>query len=251
MTAKQRLSLPVEVFKLEELNLPAELAQTLAGQMVEVEVWPEELPGRAESAASGDSSGWIDPDGNTWADYQPVRVLYTDASGGQWRLPRRWTENPSTVNEPHIDSSYPVSQEIAFSENVHLPSLPDLLEVNIPFRFAWKIAGQPTVVAVRVVPHEPVKVFWCDSNGGIWRIPHNWRRRQIMLPGFQVLVPQGIPDHVAERFGNQIVSVNYHPGSLCCLKEQYRFRDEFGNRWPVYIHDCTILGFSDEAEHYS
>jgi hypothetical protein len=57
-----------------------------------------------------------------------------------------------------------------------------------------------------------------------------------------VVVCQGISDDVAKTFENRAVSVNYHPGSLCCLPEQYRFRDEEGNRWPLFIRDCDLLG---------
>jgi hypothetical protein len=46
----------------------------------------------------------------------------------------------------------------------------------------------------------------------------------------------------AEEFSKKVVSVNYHPGSLCCIPDQYRFRDSDGNRYPVYIKDCLLLG---------
>jgi hypothetical protein len=254
MTARESLTLPLEAFRLEELNLPPDLARTLVGKTVEVEVWPEELPHtrRLEPGRTGEAVPFQrDPDGSLWNDYCPIRVNFGDTAGKMWRLPRRWVEAPAAVNEPYIDSFYPVSQEVIFSEGVHLPSVWDLLEINIPIEEAVEIGGQQTVVEVRLAPHEPVKVFWRDSNGRVWRIPHNWRRRRIRLPGRDVLVSQGVPDEVAERFGNQAVSVNFHPGSLCCLEEQYRFRDEEGNRWPVYIRDCTILGFGDAAEHHS
>jgi hypothetical protein len=43
--------------------------------------------------------------------------------------------------------------------------------------------------------------------------------------------------------------VNCHPGSRCCLPEQYRFRDDEGSRLPVLIRDCVLLGYGDAAEH--
>jgi len=69
------------------------------------------------------------------------------------------------------------------------------------------------------------------------------------LPAYNELVSQGIPEEVAEAFAHKAVSVNYHPGSLCCLPEQYRFRDLGGNRWPVYIRDCLSLGYGDAEEY--
>jgi len=46
-----------------------------------------------------------------------------------------------------------------------------------------------------------------------------------------------------------VVSVNYHPGSLCCLPEHYRFRDEERNKWRVKIRDCFLIGYGDAEEH--
>ena len=42
MNATQQLTLPSERFRLEEINLPEDLAATLAGRIVAVEVLPEE-----------------------------------------------------------------------------------------------------------------------------------------------------------------------------------------------------------------
>jgi hypothetical protein len=64
------------------------------------------------------------------------------------------------------------------------------------------------------------------------------------------LLGQGVPEDIAEDFANRIVSLNYHPGSLCCLPTQYRFRDEMSHRYPVYIKDCVLLGYGDAAEHF-
>jgi hypothetical protein len=69
------------------------------------------------------------------------------------------------------------------------------------------------------------------------------------LPSYEVLVAQEVPEDVAERFAGKVVSVNYHPGSLCCLPDCYRFRDEEKNRWPVFIRDCLVMGFGDAQEY--
>ena len=63
------------------------------------------------------------------------------------------------------------------------------------------------------------------------------------MPKYDVLVSQRIPLEVAEKFAETIVSVNYHPGSLCCRRDCYRFRDSHGNRWPVRIFDCSVVGY--------
>jgi len=109
--------------------------------------------------------------------------------------------------------------------------------------------GRIMVIKVHAVPEGPVKVYWKDSSGKSWRIPANWRRRRVRLPSYEVLVSQGIPPEVARSYAGRAVSVNYHPGSLCCLPEQYRFRDETGNRWPVFIRDCLLLGYGDGDEY--
>jgi protein-tyrosine phosphatase len=38
----------------------------------------------------------IDPEGDCWNDYPPVRVLYADGQGRVWRFPRRWLPYAST-----------------------------------------------------------------------------------------------------------------------------------------------------------
>ena len=88
-----------------------------------------------------------------------------------------------------------------------------------------------------------------DSSGTLWRIPHDWRRRRIRLPSYDVLVSQDILPEVAQEYGGKNVSVNYHPGSLCCLPDGYRFRDRDGNRWEVKALDCVLLGYGDEPEY--
>jgi len=143
----------------------------------------------------------------------------------------------------------PHEKPIEFPERLHLPSFWDLVEINIPEREASRAAGRTAKVRVCFAPREPVKVIWHDSTGTPWRIPHTWRRRRVRLPDREVLIEQGVPNDIAEEFSNRAVSVNYHPGSLCCLPDQYRFRDSAGNRYPVHISGCTLLGYGDAEEH--
>ncbi len=73
------LHLPSEGFRLEERNLPADLARSLAGRTVTVQVLPEEAArNRCVPLAEVKQSGvnpadllggyplWIDPEGNFW-----------------------------------------------------------------------------------------------------------------------------------------------------------------------------------------
>jgi hypothetical protein len=63
------------------------------------------------------------------------------------------------------------------------------------------------------------------------------------------LMEQGVPDEVASNYANHVVSVNYHPGSLCCMREHYRFRDDARRRWLVKISDCLFIVYGDVEEH--
>ncbi|MGA2263435.1 MAG: hypothetical protein ABSH28_18615 [Acidobacteriota bacterium] len=69
-----------------------------------------------------------------------------------------------------------------------------------------------------------------------------------MLPAYDLLLENGVPPDVAEEFAGKAVSVNYHPGSLCCLPDGYRFRDGHGGKWPVRAVDCLLLGYGDRDE---
>ena len=241
------IRLPTEVNRLEEANLPPDLA-ALAGQRVMVEVLPEEPPG-TRPAEPDENPVCIDREGNRWNDYRPTRVLYTDAQGRVWRLPRHWLTGAVRSNAPQPDSRYPVTREHVFPESLHLPSPWDLLEINIPSEQAQEFSGRAVKIEVRVSQDTPVRVFWQNGAGGRWRIPHFWRRRRVRLPASEVLVAQGVSPAVAAVYAGRVVSVNYHPGSLCCMPEHYRFRDEKGNRWPVRIADCFLLGYGDAKEH--
>ncbi len=243
-----KIALPSDVNQLEEANLPPDLAAALAGQRVTVEVLPEEMPG-TRRAEPGENPLLIDRQGNYVNDYNPVRVRYTDAQGRVWRLPRHWLAGGVGCTAPQPDCCYRVTRKHIFVETLHLPSYWDLTEINIPSPQALGADGKPTFVEVHLSPNAPVRVFWTDSVGGRWRIPHTWRRRRVRLPAFEILIAQGVPREVAVEYAQRLVSVNYHPGSLCCLREHYRFRDEQGNRWPVRRDDCFLLGYGDAEEH--
>jgi hypothetical protein len=247
MAESLQMRLPDDPFLLEEVNLPDEMTRTLAGKTVTVQVFPEEEPG-TRRVEPDDYPLLIDPEGNFWNDYRPLRALYTGEDGRVWRLPRRWVPGQPASVEPAVAPGSTVSQEIAFTESFQLPTVWDLIDINIP---AERVSGIPGVneVEVRISPPDSIRVFWRDSKGTVWRLPHDWRRRRIQLPAEEVLAAQGIPAEIAAECAHRILSVNYHPGSLCCLREHYRFRDGDGHKWPVRIEDCLVLGYgsADEA----
>ncbi|MGA2608948.1 MAG: hypothetical protein ABSH01_16015 [Terriglobia bacterium] len=100
-------------------------------------------------------------------------------------------------------------------------------------------AGKPTTIEVQAAPNQQVKVVWRDPSGKAWRIP---------LPAYGLLLESDVPRDVAEEFAGKAVSVNCHPGSLCCLPDGYRFRDGHGETWPVRGVDCVLLGYGDRDE---
>jgi len=123
------------------------------------------------------------------------------------------------------------------------------MEINIPKPDALEASLQMIIVRVNARPNELPRLTWVDPNGAAWRIPHNWRRRRIILPSYDVLVTEGVPGEVATRLAQKTVSVNFHPGSLCCLSDQYRFPDHTGRKWPVKIEDCVLVGYGEEKEY--
>ena len=244
----KEIRLPDDAIQLQEANLPTDLTAALVGETVTVEVLPEEAVG-TRRAGPDEYPAWIDRQGNRWNEFHPMRVVYTDAQGRTWRLPRHWLTGVAHSNAPQPDSRYPVTQEHVFSETIHLPSHWDLLEINIPSEQAEEFSGKLVKIEVRLSPECPVRVTWQDPTGGLWRIPHFWRRRRVRLPASEVLVAEGVSPAVAAIYGGLVLSVNYHPGSLCCMPQHYRFRDEKGNGWPVRIVDCFPLGYGDAEEH--
>lgn len=240
------LQLSSQPLLLEEINLPEELVRKVAGTTVPVQVFPEEEPG-TRRVEPDDYPLLVDSEGNCWNDYRPLRVLYTDAGGREWRFPRRWLPDWPANVEPRFEGEPAVSQELAFAEEFQMPTMWDLWANNIPIERVNGIHGI-TEVEVRVSPPNQVRVYWHDEKGTVWRLPHDWRRRRIQLPSEEVLAAQGIPPDVASEYAHRILSVNYHPGSLCCLMEHYRFRDGEGHRWPVKIADCLVLGYGNATE---
>ncbi len=240
------LRLPADPLLLEEINLPEELAHALAGSTVSVRAFPEEEPG-TRRVERDDFPLLVDREGNCWNDYRPLRVYYTGSDGRIWHLPRNWLPQWPANAEPAFDAGPGVSREVAFVEEFQLPSVWDMWSVNIPEERVEGVRAV-TEVEVRISPPDRVRIFWRDRIGAIWRLPHNWRKRRIQLPSEEVLTSQGIPTDVAAEFANRIVSVNYHPGSLCCLLEHYRFRDNADQKWPVRITDCLLLGYGSATE---
>ena len=239
------LILPELPVLLEEVNLPQAFARHLAGQTVKVRVLPEEQASARQLEVPDDYPVIVKPDGTIWNDFRPVRILLDSDDGETWRLPRHWLyERPQS-----LAIHDPLSRGLACVEELNLPHAWDLLEVNIPARVATQCSGAITQVVVRAPVAGPVEVYWRDPAEVVWRIPASWRRRRIQLPNAAILMEQGVPGSIAQFFSHRIVSVNYHPGSLCCLIEHFRFRDDDGGKWPVRITDCTVVGYGNGPEH--
>ena len=93
MNSTQQLTLPNEKFRLEEINMPEDLASSPGRAHVAVEVLPEEPAMTRRLDLHNPPEGLpmlIGQDGVAWNDYWPMRVLYRDPGGRVWRLPRHW-----------------------------------------------------------------------------------------------------------------------------------------------------------------
>jgi hypothetical protein len=247
-----QIVLPREQFRLEEINMPEELACALAGQAVAVEVLPEEPPLARRFDLDDPPVGLpmlIDQESVLWNDHWPMRVVYEHPCGRVWSLPRHWL---SVGVSPVIEvSRYEVTHESSWVESWCPPTWWDLWDVNIQEVPEPKGMRGPGDIEVNVAPGEVPRVFWKGSSGKLWRIPHDWRRRRIRLPDCDGLLRNSLPQDIAEQFGNRIVAVNYHPGSLCCMSDGYRVRDGRGGKWPVRAADCVVVGFGDETERFA
>ena len=249
MPLTQQLTLPSEKFRLEEINLPEDLASALAGRNVDVEVLPEQPAMTRRLDLHNLPEGLpmlIGQDGVAWNDYWPMRVLCRDPDGRLWRLPRHWV---SVGVAPVVEASrYNVRHESSWLESWSPPTWWDLRDINIQDVPDAEGGRGAADIEVSVVPGEVPKIFWKGPSGNVWRIPHDWRMRRIRLPTCEGLLRNNLPQDIAEEFGCRIVAVNYHPGSLCCLSDGYRVRDGRGGRWPVRAADCIVVGFGDETE---
>lgn len=246
MRDERELRLPAHAVLLEELNLPPAFAQRLAGTSVAIDVLPEERAGTRRLVTADGYPVLLKKDGSLWNDYRPLRIEMHCDDGRSWRLPRHWL---SALPEPILDGSG--GADSSSFEVLGLPHAWDLLEVNIPTPMAASCSGAYVRVRVTIAPAGTVEVHWPDPEGSQWRIPASWRRRRIQLPDAASLVAQGVPAVVAREFAYRITTVNYHPGSMCCLPEQYRFVDAAGDKWPVRIADCVVVGFGDGPEHWA
>jgi hypothetical protein len=190
----------------------------------------------------------IDEDGVAWNDLWPARVLFMDPDGRVWRLPRHLLSGGVL---PVIEASrYEVTHEASWLEILHPPTWWDLCDINISDKAASEGTRGIAKIEASVAPGEIARASWKDPSGKAWRIPHDWRRRRIRLPDCEGLLRNNLPQDIAQEFGGRIVAVNFHPGSLCCLRDGYRVRDGRGGRWPVRAADCVVVGFGDEGERY-
>jgi len=91
MTSTCKIVLSSERFRLEEINMPEELASAVAGLAVDVATFPEVPAGICLVDLDNLPDGLpflIADDGIAWNRYWPARVLYTDPDGRVGRLPR-------------------------------------------------------------------------------------------------------------------------------------------------------------------
>lgn len=253
MATMQQLALPNDKFRLEEINMPEELAAGLAGQTVTVDVFPEEAPGLRLHRDPNDLPGGvpmlIDMDHVGLIDVWPVRVLYTDSDGRVWRVPRHWL---CYGVSPVIDASRSaITQESSWLESWCPPTWWDLWDLNIEEAPAAVDEQGAADIKVSVAPGEIPKAFWKGPSGKEWRIPHDWRRRRIKLPDCDGLLRNGFRQYRAKELGGRIVTVNYHPGALCCLHDGYRVKDRRGKKWPVRAADCVVVGFGDKTKRHA
>jgi len=133
MASTRRFTLPDERFRLEEINMPVELAAALVGQSVAVEVLPK-MPSRTlridlDNPPTVGVSVLVDDDGTAWNDDWPARVLYPDPEGRKWRLPRNWVSDG--VSSVIAASRYHVTQASCWTESWVPPTLWDLWDINV------------------------------------------------------------------------------------------------------------------------
>ena len=225
MTTKQ-IILPSEKFRLEEINLPEELATSLAGREITVDVLPEEPPLTRRFDLNDLPDGLpilIDEEGVAWNAYSPPRVLYTDAGGRVWRLPRHWLSDGVS---PVVDASrYEVTDELCWHESGPADVVGPVRHKHTGEALAGCMEKFGFKLALRRrnrqgLLERPVRVGVEDSPR-LAATAHQAARLR------RVAAKQPAQD-IAEEFGGRIVAVNYHPGSLCCLSDGYRVRDGRG-----------------------
>jgi hypothetical protein len=222
MKELQYLAIPSTKFPLAEVNLPPALVESLANTFLEVHL----LPGNQQRSK---------------------RAIF-EAGGRTWFLPRRYLEPVSL--EPLLDQIYSVTREVSFPEDLMLPTDQDLLEQNISEEAASRLALTRVTALIRLTPDTPAVLTVQDPGGNLWRIPHEWRRRNILLPSPEILIAEEIPKSIAERLGGQVLPANFHPGSACCMPSYYRvFDEETGVKWHVPISACKVVGLGSALEH--
>src|SRR5579862_9208445 len=90
---------PEELWRLQEINLPDEVAETLLGKTVPVGILPEEKA--ATRQVERDEYPQLRaPDGTLWNYERPMQVSFRDANGRVWRIPRHWITGDAP-HEPH------------------------------------------------------------------------------------------------------------------------------------------------------
>ncbi len=132
MASTQQFTLPNERLRLEGINMPEELATVHAGQSVAVEVLPEEPPWTRRIDLGDSPVGvpvLVDDDGTAWNNHWPVRIIFTDPDGREWRLPRHWLSDGVSPVIPA--SRCEIERPSGWMESRIPPTLWDLGNVNI------------------------------------------------------------------------------------------------------------------------
>src|ERR1700686_2418659 len=87
---------PEELSLLEEINLPDELAETLLGKTVPVDIVAEEQAATRQVETTTPPY-LIAPDGTRWNCYTPIQVSFSDSQGRVWSIPRHWVTNDAPI----------------------------------------------------------------------------------------------------------------------------------------------------------
>ena len=198
MSLTCKIALPSKRFRLEEVNMPEELASALAGRAVDIEILPEVPSGTRRLDLADLPEGLpflMGDDGIAWNGYWPARVLYTGADSRVWRLPRPWLTEGAW---PVIDASrYEVTHRLGWLEVWSPPTWWDLWDINVHDMPVAKGRRGAACIEVSVALGGIPTALWRSPSGNLWRIPHDWRRRRIRLPDCEGLLRNGLPLHIA------------------------------------------------------
>jgi hypothetical protein len=191
---RRLLRFPADPFRLEEVNLPKEVASAIAGQSVAIEIMAAGQPYTYTFETDDLPNGLpvlIDRAGKIWNDRWRVRTHFATAATGYGTFLDIGSKEASTF----------FTAEMEWTEHLHMPSWWDLQDAKIDTRGSGRSAREVDNCTGSGPPGEAIRVLWTDHPGRTWRIPANWRRKRIRLPGPEALIEVGVPEKIAEEFG--------------------------------------------------